>query len=112
MLDGLGMAEITPGPLILRHSQLCRLHGRLSRSTGMLLPRGWPAPWPAAAHAVGDLRRPASSGSSWARPYVERLRASRGLNAALSAITAAVVGVISQPRRLVRARTIFGEVRM
>ena len=37
-----------------------------------------------------------------AAPYIERLRATPWLAGALSAITAAVVGVISEPDRLVR----------
>jgi chromate transporter len=43
-------------------------------------------------------------------PYVERLRANRALNAALSAITAAVVGVILNLAVWFALHTIFAEV--
>jgi chromate transporter len=42
----------------------------------------------------GSRSLPASSGYSWGPPFVEVLRGNKGLNGALSAITAAVVGVV------------------
>ncbi len=90
MLDGLGMAETTPGPLImvLQFVGFMAAHGR---------PEGLP---PLLAGAAGGLI------ATWVTfapcflfvlagaPYVERVRGNRAIAGALSAITAAVVGVI------------------
>jgi len=91
MMDGLGLAESTPGPLIL-----------VLQFVGFL----------AAYHSAGGLP-PLLAGTLGAlltvwvtfvpcflwiflgAPYVERLRSNAGLAGALSAITAAVVGVIA-----------------
>ena len=91
MLDGLGLAESTPGPLIL-----------VVQFVGFL----------AAYQAAGDTH-PLLAGVAGAAltvwvtfvpsflwiflgaPYIERLRANTALSGALSAITAAVVGVIA-----------------
>lgn len=90
MVTGLGLAESTPGPLIM-----------VTEFVGFL----------GAFRLPGDLD-PVAAGvagatvATWATfapcflwillgaPYVERLRGNRALGAALSAITAAVVGVI------------------
>ncbi|TWB37633.1 chromate efflux transporter [Nitrospirillum pindoramense] len=90
MIDGLGLAETTPGPLVL-----------VLQHVGFL----------AAAHAPGTLP-PLLAGffgallTSWVTfapcflwiflggPYVERVRTHATISAALAAITAAVVGVI------------------
>lgn len=90
MVDGLALAETTPGPLVL----VLQFVGFIAayRNPGML------DPWLAAV--LGALL------TSWmtfvpslffvfvGAPYVERLRRNAWLQAALSAITAAVVGVI------------------
>jgi len=90
MLDGLGMAETTPGPLIM----VLQFVGFLAafRDPGALSPL--------AAGALGGLL------TTWVTftpcflwifaggPYIERLRDNKALSGALSAITAAVVGVI------------------
>ncbi len=90
MLDGLGMAETTPGPLIM----VLQFVGFLAafRDPGALPPL--------LAGALGGLL------ATWVTfapcflwifagaPYIERLRDNRALSGALSAITAAVVGVI------------------
>ncbi|TXN19566.1 chromate efflux transporter, partial [Methylobacterium sp. WL93] len=90
MLDGLGMAETTPGPLIM----VTQFVGFLAafRNPGSLPPL--------LAGTLGGLL------TTWVTfapcflwifvgaPYVERLRGDRALAGALSAITAAVVGVI------------------
>ena len=91
MLDGLGMAETTPGPLIM----VVQFVGFLG----------------AFRHAVGTS--PIVSGTvgaivtTWATfapcflwiflggPYIELLRTNRGISAGLAAVTAAVVGVIA-----------------
>jgi chromate transporter len=90
MLDGLGLAETTPGPLIL----VTQFVGFLAayRHAGALDPL--------AAGLLGALL------TSWVTfvpsflwiflgaPYIEALRGNRALAGALSAITASVVGVI------------------
>lgn len=90
MLDGLGMAETTPGPLIM----VLQFVGFMAayRDPGGLSPM--------LAATLGGLL------ATWVTftpcflwifvgaPYIERLRGNIGLAGALSAITAAVVGVI------------------
>jgi chromate transporter len=90
MLDGLGLAETTPGPLIM----VTQFVGFLGAYRN---PEGFP---PLLAATLGGLL------TTWVTflpcflwifvgaPYVERLRQNRALSAALSAVTAAVVGVI------------------
>jgi chromate transporter len=106
MLDGLGMAETTPGPLIM----VLQFVGFLAafRSPGALNP-----------YAAGVF---ASVLTTWVTftpcflwiflgaPYVERLRGNRALSAALSAITAAVVGVILNLAVWFALHLAFGEV--
>jgi chromate transporter len=90
MLDGLGMAETTPGPLIM----VLQFVGFIAaaRDPGSLPPL--------IAGTLGGLL------ATWVTfapcflwifvgaPYIERLRGNKGLAGALGAITAAVVGVI------------------
>jgi chromate transporter len=90
MLDGLGMAETTPGPLIMV-LQFVGFMGAY-RQPGALSPL--------VAGTLGGLL------ATWVTftpcflwifvgaPYIERLRGNRSLAGALTAITAAVVGVI------------------
>lgn len=90
MLDGLALAETTPGPLVL----VLSFTGFLA---AMREATGWS---PLVAGVIG------ATITAWATfvpsfiwifagaPYVERLRKYEGLSAALSMITAAVVGVI------------------
>ncbi len=90
MLDGLGLAETTPGPLIM----VVQFVGFMG---GWNHPEGLP-PW------LGGLL--GACISTWVTfvpcflwillgaPYVEGLRSRRGLSAALAAVTAAVVGVV------------------
>ena len=90
MLDGLGLAETTPGPLIM----VLQFVGFLAayRATGGIDPM--------VAGVLGALLTtwvtfaPCFLWIFLGAPYVERLRKVLWLNAALSAITAAVVGVI------------------
>jgi chromate transporter len=90
MLDGLGMAETTPGPLIM----VLQFVGFMAayRNPGALSPL--------LAGTLGGLLAtwvtftPCFFWIFLGAPYVERLRGFRRLNAALSAITAAVVGVV------------------
>ena len=90
MLDGLGMAETTPGPLIM-----------VTQFVGFLAawrePGGMP---PLLAATLGGLLTtwvtftPCFLWIFFGAPFVEALRSNKALGAALAAITAAVVGVI------------------
>jgi chromate transporter len=90
MLDGLGLAETTPGPLIM----VVQFVGYLGafRNPGNLDPM--------LAGALGAMLTtwvtfvPCFLWIFLGAPYIEALRGNRALNGALSAITAAVVGVI------------------
>ena len=90
MLDGLGMAETTPGPLI----QVVQFVGFL----GAFRHPGGLNPWTAAI--LGSLVTtwvtyvPCFLWIFLGAPYIEALRGKKGLSRALAGITAAVVGVI------------------
>ena len=90
MLDGLGMAETTPGPLIM----VLQFVGFM----GAYREAGWALPL-VAGTAGGLLATWVTFAPCFAwiflgAPFMERLRRNRALSAALSAVTAAVVGVI------------------
>jgi len=105
MLDGLGMAETTPGPLIM----VLQFVGFMAayRDPGGLSPM--------LAATFGGLL------ATWVTftpcflwifvgaPYIERLRGNTGLAGALSAITAAVVGVILNLSIWFALHTLFRE---
>ena len=90
MLDGLGMAETTPGPLIM----VLQFVGFMAayRDPGALSPM--------LAGTLGGLLAtwvtftPCFLWIFLGAPFIETLRGNKALNAALSAITAAVVGVV------------------
>src|SRR6267154_3146258 len=90
MLDGLGMAETTPGPLIM----VLQFVGFMAafRDPGTLSPM--------LAGTLGGLLAtwvtftPCFLWIFLGAPFIETLRGNKALNAALSAITAAVVGVV------------------
>ena len=90
MLTGLGMAETTPGPLIMVVQYVGFLAGYRSPD---VLP-------PLLAGTLAGLLvtwvtfTPCFLWVFLGAPYVEALRGARALSAALSAVTAAVVGVI------------------
>ena len=90
MLDGLGLAESTPGPLIMV-TQYVGFLGAYRNPGGLA---------PLMAGTLGGLLTtwvtfvPCFLWIFLGAPYIERLRENRALAAALSAITAAVVGVI------------------
>ena len=90
MLDGLGLAETTPGPLIL----VLEYVGYLAafRNPAGLTP--WVAGVLGATLTVWVTFVPCFLWIFLGAPYFESLRDLHVLNAALSAITAAVVGVI------------------
>lgn len=90
MLDGLGMAETTPGPLIMV-TQFVGFMGAY-RAPGSL--------HPLLAGTLGGLLTtwvtfvPCFLWIFLGAPFMETIRSNKALSAALSAITAAVVGVI------------------
>jgi chromate transporter len=90
MLDGLGMAETTPGPLI----QVVQFVGFMGafRDPGELNP--FVAGTYASVLVTWVTYVPCFLWIFLGAPYIEALRGKRALGAALSAITAAVVGVI------------------
>jgi chromate transporter len=107
MLDGLGMAETTPGPLI----QVVQFVGFLGAYRN---PRPLPPMMAGVAGAVITTWVTYAPCFMWiflGAPYIELLRGKPALNAALSAVTAAVVGVILNLSIWFAMHTIFGEVR-
>jgi len=90
MLDGLAMAETTPGPLIMV-TQFVGFMGAY-RQPGGLDPLA--AATLAAVLTTWVTFVPCFLWIFLGAPFVERLRGNRALAAALAAITAAVVGVI------------------
>ena len=90
MLDGLGLAETTPGPLIM----VVQFVGFLGayRNPGLLDP--WVAGTLGALVTTWVTFVPCFLWIFLGAPFIESLRNNRWLNAALSAITAAVVGVV------------------
>jgi chromate transporter len=105
MLDGLGMAETTPGPLIMV-LQFVGFMGAL-RNPGALSPL--------AAATLGGLLAtwvtfiPCFLWIFLGAPFIERLRGNKSLSGAMSAITAAVVGVILNLAIWFALHTIFLE---
>ena len=91
MLAGLGLAETTPGPLILVLQFVGFLAGH--RAPGPL--SGLPGGVAASALTLWVTFAPCFAFVLLGAPLVERLQANRVLSGALAAITAAVVGVIA-----------------
>jgi chromate transporter len=106
MLDGLGMAETTPGPLI----QVTQFVGFLGayRNPGGLAP--WVAGTLAAVLTTWVTYVPCFLWIFLGAPYIERLRESRPLRGALSGIMAAVVGVVLNLAIWFSLHTLFGVV--
>ncbi len=106
MLDGLGMAETTPGPLIM----VLQFVGFM----GALREAGWGMPFLAAT--LGGLLAtwvtfaPCFAWIFLGAPWMERLRHNSALAAALAAVTAAVVGVILNLAIWFAVHTIWREV--
>lgn len=91
MADGLGLAETTPGPLIM-----------VTQFVGFLA--AWRSPAPFSPAVAGLLGAGLTTWVTFApcflwifacAPWMERLQRIRALQAALAAITAAIVGVIA-----------------
>jgi chromate transporter len=106
MLDGLGLAETTPGPLIM----VVQFVGFLGafRHPGSLPPM--------LAGVLGSLVTvwvtfvPCFLWIFLGAPWIESLRSNRSLHAALSTITAAVVGVILNLSVWFALHVVFGRV--
>jgi chromate transporter len=101
MLVGLGLAETTPGPLILVLQFVGFLagygaHGLLGGVAASLL-------------TVWVTFMPCFAFIFLGAPYVERLHANRALAGALAAVTAAVVGVIANLALWFGLRVLFRE---
>jgi chromate transporter len=107
MVDGLGLAETLPGPLI-----------KITQFVGFL--GAWRDPGPLSPAAAGIL---GSLLTTWVTfvppmmlifagaPFIEQLRSNKRLSGALSAITAAVVGVILNLTVWFVLHVLFAEVR-
>ncbi|MCB1503031.1 MAG: chromate efflux transporter [Bauldia sp.] len=106
MLDGLAMAETTPGPLIIVLSFVGFL-AAFREATGLD---------PMVAGLLGGLLTawvtfvPSFLWIFLGAPYMERLRGNRNLAGALAAITAAVVGVILNLAVWLGLHVLFGQV--
>ncbi len=106
MLDGLGMAETTPGPLI-QVVQFVAFLGAF-RDPGGLDP--YTAGLLASVLATWVTFVPSFLWIFTGAPYIESLRNNQALSAALSAITAAVVGVVLNLVVWFGLHVLFGEV--
>lgn len=106
MLDGLALAETTPGPLVL-----------VLTFTGFMA--AWRSPGPLSPLMGGML---GGTLTTWVTfvpcflwiflgaPWIERLRENRALSSALSAISAAVTGVILNLAVWFAIHVLFGQV--
>ena len=107
MLDGLGLAETTPGPLIMV-TQFVGFLGAFRDPGGLN---------PFVAGTLGGLLTtwvtfvPCFLWIFLGAPFVETIRGNRALAAALAVITAAVVGVILNLAVWFGLHVLFGEVR-
>jgi chromate transporter len=106
MLDGLGMAETTPGPLI-QVVQFVAFMGAF-RDAGALDP--YTAGLLASVLATWVTFVPCFLWIFVGAPYIEFLRDNKTLSAALSAITAAVVGVVLNLAVWFALHVVFGEI--
>lgn len=106
MLDGLALAETTPGPLIMV-VQFVAFLGAFHHASGLS---------PMATGVLGSVL------TTWVTfapcflwiflggPYIEALRSNRALHSALSAITAAIVGVVLNLSVWFTLHTVFGRI--
>ncbi|MGC3971152.1 MAG: chromate transporter [Pirellulales bacterium] len=107
MLDGLGMAETTPGPLIMV-TQFVGFMGASRQAMGLD---------PMLAATLGGILTtwvtfvPCFLWIFLGAPFAERLRANRALSAALAGIGASIVGVILDLALWFALHTLFAENR-
>jgi chromate transporter len=106
MLDGLGLAETTPGPLILVVQFVGFLAAYQQAADGSALLAGLIG----ATLTVWVTFVPCFLWIFLGAPHVERLRENRALNGALAAITAAVVGVIANLALWFAVHVLFTDV--
>ena len=103
MIDGLGLAETTPGPLVL-----------VNEFVGFVA--GWQGGGGLALATLGALMAawctfaPSFVWIFAGAPFAERLRSNRFANAALKGITAAVLGVIANLALWFALHVVFGTV--
>ena len=107
MLDGLGMAETTPGPLIMVTQFVGFLAGY--RNAGSIDPLLGATL--AAVLTTWVTFLPCFLWIFAGAPFIEKLRGNAALTGAMSAITAAVVGVILNLAIWFGLHVLFGEVR-
>ncbi len=107
MVRGLALAETTPGPLIMVVQFVAFLGAY--RDPGGLDP--WVAGVLASLLVVWVTFVPCFVFIFLGAPYVERLRGSQSLAAALTGVTAAVVGVIANLAFFFAVHTLFTETR-
>ena len=107
MVRGLALAETTPGPLIMV-VQFVAFVGAY-RDPGSLDP--WVAAVLASLLVTWVTFVPCFLFVLLGAPYVERLRHNRSLTAALTGITAAVVGVIANLAVYFAVHTLFSETK-
>jgi chromate transporter len=106
MIDGLGMAETTPGPLIM----VLQFVGFVAAYRFATPLDPWFSAVLGACLTTWVTFVPSFAFIFVGAPYVESLRQHRGLNAALSCVTAAVVGVILNLSVWFATHTLFGQV--
>ncbi|MEM9732169.1 MAG: chromate efflux transporter [Pseudomonadota bacterium] len=102
MMDGLGLAETTPGPLILVTEFVAFVAGHQQGGMGLA--------FAAALMALWVTFVPCFIWIFAGAPHLDRLSAMPRLTGALSAITAAVVGVMLNLSLWFGLHVIFGEV--
>src|SRR4051812_28072214 len=107
MVRGLALAESTPGPLIMVVQFVAFLGAY--RAPGNLEP--WVAAVLASLLVTWVTFVPSFLFVLLGAPYMERLRGNRSLSAALTGITAAVVGVIANLGVYFAVHTLFSETR-
>ncbi len=106
MLAGLALAETTPGPLIMV-VQFVAFLAAFRHQSGMP---------PVTAGVLGSMLTtwvtfaPCFLWIFLGAPFIEALRSNRALHAALSAVTAAVVGVVLNLSVWFALHTVFGQV--
>ena len=103
MIDGLGLAETTPGPLVLVNQFVGFLAGWQAQGGG---------PW--LALAAGAMASWCTFAPSFlwifaGAPYAEMLRSNRRAAGALAAITAAVLGIVAQLGLWFAVQVLFAE---